>query len=193
MKVSKAQATENRDAILSAAASQIRERGLDQMNVNEVARDAGLTHGALYSHFSSKDALKAAATESAFDETVRAFTGLSMDQFLGRYLSPQHRDNPAMGCPNAALVSEVWRQPSETQKIFRDGLQRFVALTDAALERGGNAPNRDKAIALFATLVGGLALSRAIRDVDKAGSEEILHAVAGQTRAFVGLAPATAI
>lgn len=186
MKVSKEQAIDNRAAIVRAAAAQIRERGLDQMNVNEVARDAGLTHGALYSHFKSKDALQAAATSSAFEQTLREFSGLTPDEFLGRYLSAGHRDHPGMGCPNASLVSEVWRQPEGTREAFHDGIKSFIGLTRETLSGTGNEVDQDRAITIFAALVGGLALARAMRDADPDASDSILGAVARQLGSLAG-------
>lgn len=186
MKVTKTQASENREAILDAAAAQIRARGLDQISVAEVARAAGLTHGALYSHFDSKETLKAAAARRAFDDTLSAFEGVPLDDFIGRYLSPQHRDNPDKGCPNAALVSEVWRQSASTQSIFKDGVKGFVDLAEDTLRTSDSVGGRDRAITMFAAMVGGMALSRAVRDVDKAGSDDILRAVATQLRLISG-------
>jgi AcrR family transcriptional regulator len=77
MKVSKSQAADNRGAILKAAAAQIRRQGLEHTSVIEVARVAGLTHGALYSHFQSKDALTAEAMTCAFEDCLREFTEVS--------------------------------------------------------------------------------------------------------------------
>lgn len=185
MKVSKAQATENRDAIIHAAAAQIRERGYDQMSMAEVARSSELTHGAVYSHFRSKEALQAEATRRAFEDTARAFMGLPIDEFLKRYLSPEHRDSPVVGCPNAALASEVARQPVEIQEAFRDGLQRFLGMSEEKLAAGGVEHDREAAIAMFATMVGGLALSRAVRSVDETASDEILGAVSHRLEDFV--------
>ncbi|KUR75011.1 TetR/AcrR family transcriptional regulator [Novosphingobium sp. FSW06-99] len=185
MKVSKAQASENRDAIIRAAAAQLRLRGFDQMSVAEVARAAGLTHGALYSHFKSKDELAAAAIRAAFAQTLQAFTGASMDDFLAWYLSASHRDHPEAGCPNAALAGEVARQPATTQQAFRDGLENFVGLAGETLERAGREHGRDRVITVFAAMVGGLALSRAIRDADPAGSDAILQAIASQIQALI--------
>ena len=185
MKVSKAQATENRDAIVCAAAAQIRERGYDQMSMAEVARASDLTHGAVYNHFRSKEALQAEATRRAFEDTASAFMGLPIDAFLKRYLSPQHRDNPVVGCPNAALVSEVARQPAEIREAFRDGLQRFLAMLEEKLAAAGIDHDREAAVAMFATMVGGLALSRAVRGVDETASDEILHAVSSRLEDFV--------
>ena len=70
MKVTKAQAAQNRQDILEAAARLYREHGLDGVGVAEVTRGAGLTHGGLYRHFESKDALVREACARAFDWTI---------------------------------------------------------------------------------------------------------------------------
>lgn len=186
MKVTKAQAAQNRDAIVHAAAAEIRDRGFDQVSVADVARAAGLTHGALYSHFTSKEALQAEATRESFKETLSAFSGLSAEEFLKGYLSPQHRDNPSAGCPNAALVSEVWRQPVETQRAFLEGLLGFINLTGDTLRCDSPEHGRDRALTIFAALVGGLAISRAVSDVDRAVSDDILRAIASQITSLIG-------
>ena len=180
MKVSKSQASDNRHAILTAASTQIRSHGLDQTSVTDVARAAGLTHGALYSHFQSKDALTAEAMTCAFADCFRDFSGLPAAEFLQRYLSPEHRDHPEVGCPTAALVSEVARQPTELKAAFQRGVERFIGLAGESLEAVGAEHGRDRAVLMFAAMVGGLALSRAIRDVDASGSAEILRAVNNQ-------------
>ena len=180
MKVSKQQAAENRDAILQVAAMQIRERGFEQMSVADVAKAAGLTHGALYSHFKSKEALQSAALARAFDDCATGFSGLSLDQFLARYLSPEHRDNAGDGCPTAALMSEMPWQSEEARTAFHDGLLRFAALTGDTL--GSNQGNVSKGLMLFvfAAMAGGVAIARAIRDTDEAASDAVLQAVADQ-------------
>lgn len=187
MKVSKAKAADNRDAIIQAAASQIRSRGFDQLNVSDVARAAGLTHGALYSHFQSKDALTAEATRRAFDESLRDFTGLSQLELVHRYLSTQHRDNPEEGCPTAALVSEVRRQPAELQAAFRIGIDRSVTLMGESLEAVGAEHDHDRAVFMFAAMVGGLALSRAVRNIDEPASANILRAIRDQIRLLTSM------
>jgi TetR/AcrR family transcriptional repressor of nem operon len=182
MKVSKSQASDNRNAIRTAASAQIRGHGLDQTSVADVARAAGLTHGALYSHFQSKDALTAEAMRCAFADCLREFTGLPAAEFLQRYLSTEHRDNPEVGCPTAALVSEVGRQSAELKAVFRSGVDRFIALAGESLEAVGAEHGYERAVLMFAAMVGGLALSRAIRDVDASGSADILRAVNNQLR-----------
>ncbi|WP_343616651.1 TetR/AcrR family transcriptional regulator [Novosphingobium sp.] len=185
MKVTKAQATENREAILRAAAEQIRLRGFDQMSVAEVARAASLSHGALYSHFKSKEVLQAEATRHSFDDTISTFTGLSPDAFVQTYFSVDHRNHPELGCPNAALVSEIWRQPPATQQAFRAGIERFVELVSETLTGSDGQENRDRAVLLFAAMVGGMALSRAVSQVDQAFADDILRAVSSQMAGLI--------
>ena len=54
LKVTKAKAAENRAALVQAAGSLFRERGIDGVGVAEISKKAGLTHGALYAQFPSK-------------------------------------------------------------------------------------------------------------------------------------------
>jgi TetR/AcrR family transcriptional repressor of nem operon len=180
MKVSKQQASENRDAILQVAATQIRERGFEQMSMADIAKAAGLTHGALYSHFKSKEALQSAALARAFEDCAAGFTGLTLEQFLARYLSPEHRDNAGDGCPTAALVSEMPWQSEEAQAAFHDGLIRFAALTGDTLGSGQVKDAKGLTLFAFAAMAGGVAIARAIRDTDEASSDAVLQAVADQ-------------
>jgi len=186
MKVSKDQAAKNRNAIIAAAANQIRQKGFDRVSVSDVAKMSGLTHGALYSHYKSKEALEVDAARQAFDDTLEEFCDMPGLVFLEQYLSTEHRDHPELGCPNAALVSEVWRQPLATQQVFRDGLRGFVALTEKKLQHAGAQQSAEQAIAVLAAMVGGLALSRAVIDVDPAYSSEILRSMSKQLRALFG-------
>src|SRR6188474_3801293 len=62
MRVSREQAVQNRDRIVEAAAQLFRERGFDGIGVADLMKEAGLTHGGFYGHFSSKDDLIAQAS-----------------------------------------------------------------------------------------------------------------------------------
>ena len=189
MKVTKQQASENRDAIVQVAAAQMRERGFGQTSVAEVAKAAGLTHGALYSHFDSKDALQAEAIEHAFEQCRTKFSGLTSDQFIDHYLSAEHRDNPAQGCPTAALVSEVRGQSDEARAAFYSGHKRFAALVERSLGSVGSEQARDRTTLAVAAMVGGLAIARAIRSVDETASNDVLRVVADQVRQVIAMSP----
>lgn len=78
------------------------------------------------------------------------------------------------------MVSEIPRQPAELQAAFRSGVDRFVALAGESLEAVGAEHGRDRAVFMFAAMVGGLALAREIRNVDESGSADILRAVKKQ-------------
>jgi TetR/AcrR family transcriptional repressor of nem operon len=130
MKVSKAQAAENRQGILDAAARLYRERGLTGVGVADITRDAGLTHGGLYRHFASKDALVQEACARAFDWSMTPLDGArpntTVCERIQSYLSPQHRDAPGQGCPVAALAVDAARAGGELSEVFAEGIERNI-------------------------------------------------------------------
>ncbi|MCO5356865.1 TetR/AcrR family transcriptional regulator [Acidovorax kalamii] len=201
MKVSKAQAAENRQGILDAAARLYRERGLTGVGVADITRDAGLTHGGLYRHFESKDALVREACARAFDWSIAPLDGhtpnASVADRIQSYLSPQHRDAPGSGCPAAALAVDAARAGGELSQVFAEGIERNIQrfaqlLADAepampAVSAGTAPQDADKttaaataathrahAMQVLATMVGGLVLARATAAAQPGLSEEIL-------------------
>jgi len=204
MKVSKAQAAENRQGILDAAARLYRERGLTGVGVADITRDAGLTHGGLYRHFESKDALVREACARAFDWSIAPLDGhtpnASVADRIQSYLSPQHRDAPGSGCPAAALAVDAARAGGELSQVFADGIerniQRFAQLladsepaapagtapqdADEATAAAAAATRRAHAMQVLATMVGGLVLARATAAAQPGLSEEILTTLQDQ-------------
>lgn len=179
MKVSKAQAAENRAALVTIASRRLREQGFDGIATSEIAKAASLTHGALYSHFKTKEALAAEGLTEAFRECHGNFAKLDAQGWLEAYLSIGHRDAPDQGCPMAALVSEVPHQGEAIQERFAAGADAFVGLageTFGAPERPA-AETRSDALFKVAAMMGGLALSRALRTADPVLSEAVLGAV----------------
>lgn len=186
MKVSKARAAENRQGILDAAARLYRERGLTGVGVADITRDAGLTHGGLYRHFPSKDALVQEACARAFDWTISPLDGVTtnttVSERIQSYLSPQHRDAPGTGCPAAALAADAARAGGELSEVFAEGIERNIArfaqlLADSSAEEGNaTVQPQDRALAMqtLATLVGGLVLARATAAARPALSDELL-------------------
>ncbi|CAA2160994.1 HTH-type transcriptional regulator AcrR [Methylobacterium brachiatum] len=175
MKVSREQMGENRRRILDAAGRLFRDRGFEAVTVAEVMREAGLTHGGFYGHFRSKDDLIAAALAEL---VVASEPGpLALPAFAARYLSPAHRDDPASGCPVAALASDTIRQAPEARAAMTEGLRRQIArLTDGAAEPESA---RQAAIGSWAAMVGAMILAR--MSDDPALSDEVL----AQTRAWI--------
>jgi TetR/AcrR family transcriptional regulator, transcriptional repressor for nem operon len=184
LKVTKEKAAENRAALVQAAGHLFRERGIDGVGVAEISKQAGLTHGALYAQFPSKEALAAEAFAFANKQGLEQITAdrdgrpATLTDCLDWYLSADHRDNLATGCPMAASASEVGRQDKVVCERFTEGFEQVVAL----MERGlGASPvkgeKRQHALAMMAAMIGGVAASRAVAKADPKLSSEILRAV----------------
>lgn len=187
MKVSKVQAAENREGIVEAAARLYREKGLDGVGVAEITRDAGLTHGGLYRHFESKDALAREACLRAFDWTITPLDRLEsspaensapgtqrLRALVHAYLSANHRDHPGEGCPAAALAADAARAGPEMSEVFAQGVERNIQRFMHVLE-GEEAARRTRTIVTLSSMVGALVLARATAAGNPALSEEILE------------------
>jgi TetR/AcrR family transcriptional repressor of nem operon len=149
MRVSKAQAAENRQNILTAAARLFRERGVSATGVDAIAEDAGLTHGAVYSQFGSKEVIAAEAIRLALDRGSHLWQRIAQQQgsqrafpaIVDRYLSRAHRDDAGRGCVIAALGSEVARQPQSVRDALTAELKHAVEFL-AALMPAAQSPRR---------------------------------------------------
>ncbi len=106
-RVSQEQAKLNRQRVVEVASALFRERGLHGIGVVDIMAAAGLTHGGFYGQFASKDALAAEAFDAAISAEYRA----NLDAFIENYLSLAHVRTPGRGCPVAALVNDVGREP----------------------------------------------------------------------------------
>jgi TetR/AcrR family transcriptional repressor of nem operon len=184
MKVTKEKATENRAALVRAAGRLFRERGIDGVGVAEISKTAGLTHGALYAQFPSKEALAAEAFASALKPGLVKMTVARDDRpatltdFVDEYLSVAHRDNLAAGCPMSASASEIGRQNEIVSERFTEGYGQFVALIERGLGASSvKADTHQRALAIMAAMIGGVAAARAVAKADPKLSNQILRAV----------------
>jgi TetR/AcrR family transcriptional regulator, transcriptional repressor for nem operon len=99
MRVSKEQAAKNREHILETASQLLRERGIAGVGVDALAEAAGMTHGSLYSQFGSKERLAEEALRHAFGtSSARMSDARTLDDFVARYLTPEHRERRGDGC-----------------------------------------------------------------------------------------------
>jgi TetR/AcrR family transcriptional repressor of nem operon len=181
MKVSREQAAQNRDRIVEAAAQLFRERGFDGIGVADLMKEAGLTHGGFYGHFSSKEDLIAEASARALTRSLALWSKLAeraprhpLSAIAGGYLTSRHRDNPGAGCLLAALGPDVSRQAPAVRRAVTDSVRSGCDLLAALVPRKSKAARRRKAITTFATLVGAMVMARAVDD--RALSQEILDA-----------------
>lgn len=173
-RVSREQAQENRKRIVETASRLFRELGT-HVSVADLMKAAGLTHGGFYKQFPSKEALIDEATSHAFDELTQRHTA-ALDQHTGQldtaqralidaYLSVEHRDNPADGCPVAALAGDMAREPGnpEAHRVYTEGVTGFADWLATEDQDG---------ITRLCTMLGALLLARATKDSPL--SEEIL-------------------
>jgi TetR/AcrR family transcriptional regulator, transcriptional repressor for nem operon len=175
MKVSKEQVAEHRARILAAAARLFRLRGFDDVTVAQVMKDAGLTHGAFYGHFSSKEALIAEAIESVLAPAPDGVgTRMRAAPYADGYLSARHRDDPASGCTFSSLGTEAARGSTDLRQVMTESTRRQIERFSAEAEGGTPREKRRAAIAALSAMVGAMVLARIVDD-DKL-SREILTA-----------------
>jgi TetR/AcrR family transcriptional repressor of nem operon len=160
-----------RQRILEAAGRRFKHDGIDGAGVAAVMSDAGLTNGAFYAHFASKEDLVAnvlAEQLRAQRQTVDAQPSdrAGLEAFIRAYLSPQHRDQCADGCPSAALLDEIVRRPAATRQVFTDELMSVIDDIAARLEPTDAEAARTDALTLFGLMLGTLQLARALTDRD---------------------------
>ena len=169
MRYSKDHKQATRQRILEAAGRRFKQDGIDGAGVATVMSDAGLTNGAFYAHFSSKEDLVAnvladqlRAQREGFDTQPSDRAGL--EAIIRAYLSPQHRDQCADGCPSAALLEEIIRRPAATKRTYTEELLGITDDIAARLDPTDVEAARADALALFGLLVGTLQFARAVTD-----------------------------
>lgn len=173
MRVSKEQAAENRERILTEAARLFREHGLSGVGVDALAEAAGLTHGSLYSQFGSKERLAAEAISHAQRaRSARTSNARTLDEYFTRYLTADHRERRGEGCVMAALVGEMPRQGAAIRRNFTDVVWAITKQIASLLP--GRRKSQDEALAIVATMVGALTLARGVDDPEL--SDRILAA-----------------
>src|ERR1043166_3460080 len=170
------QATRRR--ILAVAGRRLKRDGIDGSGIATLMADAGLTNGAFYAHFESKEDLVASAVAEQLREQRASFSPLphdraGLEQIVRAYLSVQHRDNPEGGCASAALLDEVGRSTDAIKRAYTDGVLVLIDDIAARLAPGDAQSARVKTLSVFALMVGTLQLSRALADRELA--DEVLE------------------
>ena len=183
MKVSGKKVAQNRAALVDTAMRLLQERGFDGAGVVDISREAGLTQGALYGQFGSKDVLAAEAVRKAFADGAATWRELNdnvsnpLAAYLDAYLSETHLTDVGSGCVLAACLSEVRRQHHAIGAAFTEGFSTMVELMQQALPSAA-APDdaRRRALAVLSGLVGSVAIARAVAPTDPALAREIIAA-----------------
>jgi TetR/AcrR family transcriptional regulator, transcriptional repressor for nem operon len=156
-----------RRRIIETAGRRLKRDGIDGSGVATLMKDAGLTNGAFYAHFASKEDLVATAVCDQLREQRERLAAVppgraGIEQIVRTYLSPEHRDNPEEGCPSAALLDEIGRCTDPTKQAYTDSL--LAVIDDIAARLAPHDPPRTKILSVYALMIGTLQLSRALAD-----------------------------
>ncbi|MDT0567681.1 TetR/AcrR family transcriptional regulator [Streptomyces sp. DSM 3412] len=168
-----------RQRIVEAAGRRFKRDGIDGSGISALMKDAGLTNGAFYTHFTSKDDLVATAvadqlhTQNANIVAQAAPGRAGLEQIVRWYLSPRHRDSSDDDCPSAALLDEIRRCPTSTRQAYTDGVLTVVDGIAARLAPDDPRSARTRALSAYAMMAGTLQLSRAL--VDRQLADDLLE------------------
>lgn len=190
MRVSRAQAEENRETVINVASRLFREHGFDGIGLKDLMKGAGLTQGGFYKQFASKDDLAAQASRRAMESATRrwseAAAGSSdpLEAVMAFYLSKDHRGEKAEGCPLVALGSDATRQSEEVRRPFEDGIRAHFEVLNELLDDTRSSNPSGKAMAILSLMVGAVTLSRIMEDENT--SQGILDAAAEEIRRIAG-------
>lgn len=161
---------ETRLKVLNAVSRGFRKFGFSGIGVDGLAKLAGVTSGAFYSHLSSKKGAFEAALMVGLDEVIAALPHFQqqhgpawLEEFCQYYLGKGHRDDLECGCAMASLTPEVVRSDPPIQEIFENKMQQIVALMAEGLAGGTVEARCERAWAVLGILIGGLNFCRAMQ------------------------------
>lgn len=156
---------QKRKELLKISGQVAKQNGFAATGVDGFMKAAGVTSGAFYSHFSSKQDLLKALIEYELQQSFNMWqsnphqnAGDWINFELDRYLSPSHLDQPDQGCVLPTLASEIARADDSIKQAYEKELLRGHTLFTQHLG------SEDKAWAVISQLVGAVLIARAIHD-----------------------------
>ena len=160
------------ERIVETAARAIRRSGYNGTSVADIMKEAGLTHGGFYAHFASREAMLAEAADRAGAESVALSARIAatakpeqaLQALIHAYLSKEHVKSVEMGCPIAALGSEMPRQAPEVRRAATRRIKEMIDVVARQLPDWGQPAAHERALVTVAMSVGALLLARAVDD-----------------------------
>ncbi len=180
MKISREQVTANRRRILEAAIRLFRERGFEGVTVAEVMGAAGLTHGAFYGYFTSKQDLIAQSLAHVLAPRPGEAADLDVMKFAASYLTPAHRDNRGGGCAFSALGTEAVRSSDEARQVMTASVRDRIEVFSRSAQGRTSTERRQAATGSWAAMIGALMLARLVDD------EQLSDQILTDTRRWLG-------
>ena len=181
-------------ALLDATVSSLFERGHARTTTTEICRRAGVSQGALFKHYPTKQALLAAAAEHLFDSLLGALPrGLLSGAARGR--SRRRGGTSALALfesPELAAAFELMIA-ARTDRELAQGLATVVARHAAKLRgharrlfpEAAGSPRFDLVLDAMLELMQGMALSRVV-DADEAHRRRLLQFMISLARSAFG-------
>jgi TetR/AcrR family transcriptional repressor of nem operon len=167
---SQAQKAESKHRVLEVASRQIRENGIEALGVAECMRSAGLTHGAFYGHFASRDALILEALEHALNQSEQRLSSAAprarhgsdspLASIAHAFLSESHAKNPGTGCVLCALAGEAQHANADVRALLTHYVQQLASRIAKAVGKNGE----EAGLAIVATIIGAVTLARTVDD-----------------------------
>jgi TetR/AcrR family transcriptional repressor of nem operon len=172
MRKSREEAAQTRRRIVEAASTRFREHGIEATGLADLMAAAGMTHGGFYKHFDSKDQVVMESVTLALEEmvdglarTLKAAPGRrGLNMAIGEYLSTDHCNDAAGGCPLAALAGDMARGSDRVRRAATLGFQKMVDLIAGALDGLTPAAAHKEALGMISTMIGAVTTARAIDD-----------------------------
>ena len=162
---------ESRERILAAAGRGFRRRGFGGIGVDGLAEEAGVTSGAFYGHFASKnDAFREAVVTGLRDlavsiRSLQTEVGPSwIEAFVDRYLGPRRTCELGEACVFQVLTPEVVRGDDDVRAAYAAEIVGVIDVVAGGLPQGTAAERRARAWALMSLLAGAVTTARALPD-----------------------------
>jgi TetR/AcrR family transcriptional repressor of nem operon len=171
--------TETRTKMIDAVSRGFRKHGYAGIGIDGLSKSAGVTSGAFYSHFGSKDEAFSMALAIGLDDVINSLPAIQRDRgsdwvkfFAGYYLAESHRSDMEQGCAMATLTPEVVRFGPDIHEVFEEKMSAIVKIVAQGLA-GGTESSRDvRAWSMLGVLIGGINIARGMK------SEQVSNTVA---------------
>jgi TetR/AcrR family transcriptional repressor of nem operon len=177
---------ETRSRMIEAVSKGFRKNGYGGIGIDGLSKSAGVTSGAFYSHFGSKNEAFSMALAIGLDEVIDSLSAIQRDHgaewvkfFAQYYLGESHRSDMEQGCAMATLTPEVVRFGSDTRSVFEEKMLSIVKVVAQGLAGGTEKSREERAWSMLSVLIGGINIARGMK------GEEISNIVAAAIKSAV--------
>ncbi len=175
MPLSEKHKEQSKKKILASAFDLFTKNGFDNVSIDQIMKNAGLTRGAFYAHFSSKKSLyKESISYSTLTSSLlkpkdnKLSDKQWLEQLLQEYLSPKHvKGVSTTRCPLAFLTTDIALRDATIRSTYSD---IYKGMNNRLLDHTKSYSDCDaeKMLAITAMIIGGVAIGRALNDEELA-------------------------